>query len=126
MTFEPSELIVRRMTFSRDGSHFLTSRYDGKVRIRETKTGRLVARLASGSQCADISADNRLVATSGWGATAYVYRVQLRAATRDEQGQIAALLSRFADDSYAVRMSALAEIEKFAAELRHSAERATR
>jgi len=109
-TFKPSDLIVRRVTFSHDGEYFLTSRWDGKVRIRETTTGQLRALLSSGSDCADMTADNRFVVTSGQGSTAEVFALDLRKATADQRRRIAEFIQHFLDDSYEVREAAAEEI----------------
>ncbi len=105
-TFQPSNGIVRRVSFTNDGAHFWVSRWDGNVRIRNTATGKLRARLGSGSNCADITNDNRLVATAGHGSTAHVYEVQLRAPTDEERAEISTLISAFDRESYDSRENA--------------------
>jgi WD40 repeat protein len=108
--FTPSELIVRRVDFSDDGNYFLVSNWDGKARIRETNSGRLRAVLPSGSDCADMTRDNRFVVTSGHSSTAMVYAVNLHDATADEQSRIRELIARLKDESYEVRETAEREI----------------
>ncbi len=108
--FTPTGSIVRRVTFSRDGKFFLVSSWGGDVWIRETATARLRALLKGGSDCADITTDNRLVATSGWGTIAHVFVLNLHDPAPDEVERIALLIERFQDDSYDVRESAAEEI----------------
>ncbi|HEY3391283.1 MAG TPA: hypothetical protein VGK58_01155, partial [Lacipirellulaceae bacterium] len=108
--FTPTGSIVRRVTFSRDGKYSLVSSWGGDVWIRETATGRLRALLKGGSDCADMTADNRLVATSGWGTIAHVFALLLHDPAPHEQQRIASLIERFEDESYDVRESAAEEI----------------
>ena len=108
--FKASNNIVRRVAFSRDGKYFLVSTWDGYVRIRETSTGRIRAALSSGSNCADMTADNRLVVTCDHSSAAEVFVVALRDATTDEQLQIAKLIEQFQDDGYEIRDSAAKEL----------------
>ena len=110
--FKSSDLIVRRVAFSPDGKHFLVSTWDGKVRIRETATGQLRAMLSSGSHCADMTDDNRLVATSGRGSTAEVFAFDLRDRSTEEKLLIAKLIEQFQNDSYEIRDSAAKELVK--------------
>jgi WD40 repeat protein len=108
--FTPSDLIVRRVDFSDDGNYFLVSSWDGKARIRETDGGRLRAVLPSGSDCADMTRDNRFVVTSGQASTAMVYAIDLHDVTADEQSQIQALIAQLKNESYEVRETAEQEI----------------
>lgn len=101
--FGPYGSIVRRVCFTRDGQYFLSSSYDGKTRIRDAKSGELLAQLDSGNDCADITQDNGLVATSGYGSTAHVYRLDLRDATPEERAKFEELIGQFQNDGYAVR-----------------------
>jgi WD40 repeat protein len=110
--FTPSELIVRRVDFSDDGNYFLVSSWDGKARIRETDGGHLRAVLPSGSDCADMTRDNRFVVTSGHSSTAMVYAVNLHDATADEQSRIRELIAQLKDESYEVRETAEREISR--------------
>jgi WD40 repeat protein len=110
--FKTSDTIVRRVDFSDDGKYFLACSWGGDVRIRETGTCQLRALLKQGTDCADITADNRFVATSGRDSTADVFAVELRDATDEERQRIAQLIEQLRDDRYENRDAASKEIAR--------------
>jgi WD40 repeat protein len=105
-TFRNGERIVRRVGFSPDGRSFFTSRWDARVRVFESEFLQLRAMFRGGSDSACMSRNNRLIATSGSGDTAYVYRVNLNDPTDKQQQQINKLIQDFDDDDYDVREAA--------------------
>jgi WD40 repeat protein len=72
--------------------------------------GFVAGALLRGSDCADMTTDNRLVVTSGWGTIAHVFALDLRDPAPDEAERIASVIERFQHDSYDVRESAAEEI----------------
>ena len=105
----PSNLIGRRCGFSADGSLYFVSRYDGTGRFRDTESGKLRLKV-TGSDCAAISLDKRLVVATGFSALG-VYRVNLAAPTESQSKTITKLISQFADDDYNTRINASKEVE---------------
>lgn len=108
--FKPGDGIVRRVRFSPDGRFFLTSKWDGKTRIRDTGTRQLRAVLSTGSNSAALSRDNRLAATTSYGATVNVYRLQLGPPSQDQLQRIRRLIRQLDADDYSVREAASKEI----------------
>ncbi len=108
--FKPGTFIARRGLFSRDGKYFLVSHWDSKTRVRETATGALRAILTGASNCADITRDNRLVATTAWNNAAHVFKVDLSQPDDAQRAKVAALIKTFEDDDYNLREAAAKEI----------------
>jgi len=109
--FSSGMFIVRRVRFSSDGKFFVMSAYDGTSRIRETATGTLRAKL-SGSNCADLSIDNRLAATCDHSSIAKVFAIDLEQPTDEQRQRFDHLIEEFKDDHYGIREAAMTEIGK--------------
>ena len=102
--------IVRRVGFSRDGRYFFTSSYDGKTRLRDTKTRELRFAAPGGSDCAAMTRDNRLLVTTGYGTTFNAYRVDFGPPSPQQQQRVLALIRQLDDDDYDIREAAFNEI----------------
>lgn len=112
--FEASDLIVRHVAFSPDGRWLLTGRYDGRVRIWNARTYDLRARIRTGGgiACVRLSSDNRTLAVCSHRPEISVYEVDLAGPDAADQERIAALITKWRDDSYAVREAASRELVK--------------
>lgn len=108
--FKPMESIVRRVRFSHDGRFFLTSKWDGKTRIRETETRQLRAVLSPASNSAGLTRDNQLAATATHYPSASVYRLQLSPPDHEQARRLRGLIRQLDDEDYAVREAASEEI----------------
>jgi WD40 repeat protein len=104
--FEPRASIVRRVAFSPDGRFFLTSAWDAAVRIRDTGTYELRAHVRGGSDCARLTTDNRLLATTGSGTTAEVFEIDLDAPAGEREQLVRRLIRQLDDEDYDVREAA--------------------
>ena len=108
--FRPSEYAVRRGGFSNDGKLFWIATFESKVRVYETATGNLRARIESDGSDAALSHDDKLLATCGHSGTAHVYAVAFGPAGEAERTHIADLIRQLDDDDYEIRTSASANL----------------
>ena len=110
--FEPNDLIVRHVGLSADGEFFFSSRFDAIVRVQERDSGRVRMKVRGGSRGSDLSPNQKLLATTGSGATATVFAVHLQPATEEDVRQIRQLLLDFDNDDPEVRDAASRQMVK--------------
>jgi WD40 repeat protein len=110
--FETSEGIVHRVRFSADGRFFVTSKWDGKTRVRDTEIRQLRALVSNGSNCAALTRDNRLLATASHRSAVSLYRLDLGPPTQEELQRFHTLIQQLDDDDYAIREYVSEEIAR--------------
>ncbi len=109
--FWTQQFYLRRVQFSHDGRHFLSTSYDG-TRIRETATGNVRAVVGRNAQCAELSPDARLLAAAGGQEGVQVFPIDLRPPHAKQAARIATLIKQFENDDYELREAASRELEQ--------------
>jgi WD40 repeat protein len=111
---KPTEFYaVHHVALSPDGKFLATAHGDALVRIRETRTGLLRARIPTGAARVAFSANSRMLAAMTYGRIeVQVFDIDLSEPPLELQRQIDKLIGRWDDDSFPVRETASAELVK--------------
>lgn len=111
---KPTQFAVANVAFTADGTCLATSHYDGFVRMRESKTRLLRARIATagGAECAAFSPNGRTLAAITHTSDVELFEIDLAEPGPELSRKIDGLIARWDDDDFAAREAASAELVK--------------
>jgi WD40 repeat protein len=107
-----SGFAVRHVAFVPRSRMVATIGYEGAVRMYDSNSGKLLAKLGSaGSEDLSFAPDGKNVAACGHGPEVKLYAVHIRQASTAEKKRILELITRLDDDDYDVRERASQELQ---------------